>query len=186
MSETDSITDAIQASLTNFTQRLEKVSSDQFNEMRKCSFFDPIPSNYLAEIAQESEVKTLAAGEHITTEGDTMDAFHVLMYGTATVYFNNKVVGTIHSGECIGEGTFFGNEIFKRSATVITDGEAIVVEIRKSVVDKLEGDLKSYMDKALLLALFRKLQAANKKIGELLMEKDAYQSPSTIQISIPS
>ena len=171
MSETDSITDAIQASLTNFTQRLVEVSSDQFNEMRRCSFFDPIPSDCLAQIANESEVRTFSAGERITTEGDTMDAFHVLMYGTATAYFKGKVVGTIHSGECIGEGTFFGNEKFTRSATVITDGEVIVVEIRKTVVDKMEGEVKVYMDKALLLALFKKLQAANKKIEELLRDK---------------
>ena len=185
MSETDSITNAIQASLANFTQRIEEVSSDQFNEMRKCSFFDPIPSNCLMEIAKEAEVKTLAAGKHITNEGDKMDAFHVLMYGTATVYVNNKVVGNIHSGECIGEGTFFGNEMFKRSATVITDGEAIVVEIRKTVVDKMEGEIKSYMDKALLLALFNKLQAANKKIAELLREKENYKPLPAIPISIP-
>ena len=184
MSETDNITDAIQASLANFTQRIDKVSSDQFNEMRKCSFFDPIPSECLAQIAKDAEVKTLAPGARITTEGDTMNAFHVLMYGTATVYANNKVVGTIHSGECIGEGTFFGNEMFKRSATVITDGEAIVVEIRKTVVDKMEGEVKSYMDKALLLALFKKLQAANKKIGDLLREKEIYQTREPIPISL--
>lgn len=171
MNETDSITDAIQTSLVNFTQRLEEVSSDQFNEMRRCSFFDPIPSEYLAQIARESEVKTLAKGERIFTEGDTMDAFHVIMYGTATAYVHNKAVGTIRSGECIGEGTFFGNKNLTRSATVITDGEVIVVEIRKSVVDKMEGQVKTYMDKSLLLALFKKLQAANKKIEDLLQDK---------------
>jgi len=171
MSETDSITDAIQASLASFTQRIEEVSSDQFNEMRKCSFFDPVPSNCLAEIAKESEVKTLTAGQRITTEGDTMDSFHVLMYGSATAYVHNKVVGIIRSGECIGEGTFFGIENLKRSATVITDGEVIVVEIKKSVVGRMEGEVRSYMDKALLLALYKKLQAANKKIEELLRDK---------------
>ncbi len=184
MSETDSITDAIQASLANFTLQIEKVSSDQFNEMRKCSFFDPIPSECLSEIAKISEVRTLAAGERITTEGDTMDAFHVLMYGTATATVKNKEVGKIRSGECIGEGTFFGNQMFTRSATVITDGEAIVVEIRKTVVDKMEGQIKAYMDKALLLALFKKLQAANKKIEELLRDKEMQQNRPAIPIFI--
>jgi len=186
MSQTDNITDAIQASLANFTQRLDEISSQQFKEMRKCSFFDPIPSECLAQIAKESEVKTFSAGKRLTTEGDTMDSFHVIMYGTATAYVNNKVVGSIRSGECIGEGTFFGNENFKRSATVITDGEAIVVEIRKTVVDKMEGEVKSYMDRALLLALFKKLQAANKKIEELLRDKELQQSRQPIPISIPT
>jgi len=184
MSETDNITDAINASLANFTQRIEDVSNHQFNEMRKCSFFDPIPSECLAEIANESEVKTIAKGARITTEGDTMDAFHVIMYGTATAYVRNKVVGVIRSGECIGEGTFFGNEKYTRSATVITDGEVIVVEIKKSIVDKMEGEVKSFMDRALLLALFKKLQAANKKIEELLQDKENYQNRQTIPIFI--
>ena len=185
MSETDNITDAIQASLTNFTQRLEEISSDSFSEMRKCSFFDPIPSECLARDRQGSEIRTFAVGEHITTEGDTMDSFHVLMYGTATAYFNNKIVGNIRGGECIGEGTFFGNENLKRSATVITDGEVIAVEIRKTAVDKMEGEVKSYMDKALLLALFKKLQAANKKIEELMREKEIHESYQPVPISIP-
>jgi len=172
MSENDSITDAIQTSLTNFTHLFEEVSSDQFNEMRKCSFFDPIPSDCLARIAKESEIRTFAAGKRITIEGEAMNAFYVLMYGSATAHVQNKVVGTIHSGECIGEGTFFNNQNFTRSATVITDGEVIVVEIMKSVVDKMEGEVKTYMDKALLLALFKKLQAANKKIEELLRDKE--------------
>ncbi len=168
MSEHDSITAAIQKSLNNFTNLFEEVASDQFNEMRKCSFFDPVPSDCLAEIAKISEIQTLAAGARITTEGDTMDTFHVLMYGSATAYFQNKVVGTIHSGECIGEGTFFGSEKYTRSATVIADGEVILLEIRKDVVDKMEGEIKTYMDKALLHALFKKLQSANRRIQELL------------------
>ena len=171
MSENESITAAIQTSLANFTHLFDEVSSDQFNEMRKCSFFDPIPSDCLASIAKESEIKTFAAGKRITTEGEAMNAFYVLMYGSATAYFQNKVVGSIRSGECIGEGTFFGNQNFTRTATVITDGEVIVAEIRKDVVDRMEGEVKTYMDKALLLALFKKLQAANQKIEELLRDK---------------
>jgi len=168
MSKNESITAAIETSLNNFTHLFEEVASDQFNEMRKCSFFDPIPSDCLARIAKQAEIRTFAAGEHITTEGDAMDVFHVLMYGSATAYFQNKVVGTIHSGDCIGEGSFFGNEKLTQSATVIPDGEVIVAEIKKHVVGSLEGEDKTYMDKALLLALFKKLQAANRKIEELL------------------
>ena len=168
MNEPDNISDAIQASLTSFTRQFEEVSSDQFNEMRKCSFFDPVPSDYLARIAMESEIKRLGPGEYITREGDPMKAFHVLMYGTAKVYADNLEVGIIHSGECIGEGTFFGDMGMSRSATVITDSDAIVLEISKSAVDRMEGEAKAYMSKALLIALFKKLQAANKRIEDLL------------------
>ncbi|HLP99038.1 MAG TPA: cyclic nucleotide-binding domain-containing protein [Sideroxyarcus sp.] len=160
--------DAIQASLANFTKRLDEVSTNRFNEMRKCSFFDPIPSEWLTPVAQIAEIKTFAAGDQITAEGDEMDTFYMIMFGTATAYYNHKVVGTIRSGECIGEAMFFANENLSRSATVIADNEVITTVIKKDRINELHGDAKTYLDKALLLALFKKLQSANRKIEELL------------------
>ena len=160
--------DAIQASLASFTKRLDDVSADRFNELRKCSFFDPIPSELLSPISEQTGIKTFSAGDCLTSEGDDMDAFYVVLFGTATVYYNRKVVGTIRSGECIGEGMFFANESLSRSATVIADGQVIAAEIKNTGVDLLHGEAKAYLDKALLLALFRKLQGANRKIEELL------------------
>lgn len=160
--------DAIQASLANFTRRLDEVSSNRSLELRKCSFFDPIPSEWLTPVAEQTGISTFAAGEKLTTEGDAMDTFYVILFGTATAYFNNKVVGSIRSGECIGEGMFFSNENNSRSATVVADGQVIAAEIRRSGLEQLQGEAKAYMDKALLLALFRKLQGANRKIESLL------------------
>jgi CRP-like cAMP-binding protein len=160
--------DAIQASLASFTKRLDEVSIDRFNELRKCSFFDPIPSEWLTPVSEQSDIRTFSAGDCLTSEGDAMDTFYVVLYGTATVYYNKKIVGTIRSGECIGEGMYFANENISRSATVVADGQVIAAEIKKIGIDRLQGDTKAYMDKALLLALFKKLQGANRKIEELL------------------
>jgi CRP-like cAMP-binding protein len=160
--------DAIQASLASFTKRLDEVSTDRFNELRKCSFFDPIPSDWLRPISDQADVRTLPPGTRITTEGESMSAFYVILFGSATVYFNKKIVGTIRSGECIGEGVFFSSENLSRSATVITDNQVIAAEIKKTGIDRLQGESKAYMDKALLLALFKKLQGANRKIEELM------------------
>jgi CRP-like cAMP-binding protein len=160
--------DAIQASLASFTKRLDEASSDRFNELRKCSFFDPIPSEFLTPIAGEAEIKTFAKGTALTTEGESMSSLYVILFGTATAYFKTKEVGVIRSGECIGEGVFFTNEMMERSATVIADSQVVVAEIRKNSLDKIHGEAKDYIDKALLLALFKKLQGANRKIEELL------------------
>ncbi len=160
--------DAIQASLASFTKRLDEVSNDRFNELRKCSFFDPIPSEWLKPIAEQTVIRTFSAGDYLTTEGDEMNTFFVFLFGTATVYYNKKIVGTIRSGECIGEGMFFANENLSRSATVVADNQVIAAEIKKTGIDVLRGESKAYLDKALLLALFKKLQGANRKIEELL------------------
>lgn len=160
--------DAVQTSLASFTRRLDEVSSDRFNTLRKCSFFDPIPSEWLTPVSEQTDILTFSAGDCITEEGEDMNVFYVVLFGTATVYHNKKVVGTIRSGECIGESMFFADENISRSATVIADGQVIAAEIKKTGVDRLHGDAKAYLDKALLMALFKKLQRANRKIEELL------------------
>ena len=160
--------DAIQASLASFTKRLDEVSTDRFNELRKCSFFDPIPSNLLRTISDLADIRTFAPGARITVEGADMSAFYVILFGMTKVYFNNKNVGTIRSGECIGEGMFFANENLLRCATVIADGQVIAAEIKKAGIDRMQAEARTYMDKALLIALFKKLQGANRKIEELL------------------
>ena len=160
--------DAIQASLASFTKRLDEVSNDRFNELRKCSFFDPVPSEWLKPISEQADLRTFSAGDCLTREGEDMNAFYVVLFGTATVYYNKKIVGTIHSGECLGEGMFFSNENISRSATVVADVQVIAAEIKKNGIDLLRGDTKGYLDKALLLALFKKLQGTNRRIEELL------------------
>lgn len=160
--------DAIQASLASYTQRLDDVATDSFHEIRKCSFFDPIPSEQLRPIAELATIHTFVQGDQLTLEGEEISSFFVILFGRASVHVRDNEVAVIHSGECIGESTFFAGEAASRSATVIAEGEVIAAEIKKSDIGKLTPESRSYMDKALLNALFRKLQQANRKIEELL------------------
>ena len=168
MSEQFNLDNAIQASLANFTKQIDQMSSDKFNEMRKCSFFDPIPSDWLKEIAKDAQIVTFASGREIINGSNTKGDFYVILFGSATAYVNQTAVGTIRSGECLGESTFFPDKSITRTAIVIADSEVIAVEIPKSAVTQFEGTLKMYIDKALLLALYNKLQRANLKIDQLL------------------
>ncbi len=160
--------EAIQASLASFTKRLEEVSTDRFNELRKCSFFDAIPSEWLTSISDQTEIRTFAVGEKITAENDSMNSFYVILFGSTTALYKQKMVGKIRSGECIGEAMFFGKENLVRSATVVADGQVIVAEIKKSGIERFQSNTMVYMHRALLLALFAKLQAANRTIAELM------------------
>lgn len=161
--------DNIETSLASFINYLED-GSRRLAELRKCSFFDPIPSEYLESISRLTKIRTFSAGVSITREGDATNTFYVVLFGTTTVYCNKKQVGKIVCGECIGEGTFFNNEKISRSATVIADGQVVVAELDKTGVEILHCDdrARDYMDKALLIALFKKLQGANQRIQDLL------------------
>ena len=100
-----------------------------------------------------------------------MKAFYVILYGTAEAFRNGKLVGTIETGDCFGEAIFFTDGTITTSATVIADDKIIVAEFSQTAIDALQSDthVMVSMDKALLLALFKKLKGANQKIERLLL-----------------
>lgn len=164
MNDFEKINDDILNSLSSFTKQVDADSADRFNKMRECSFFDPVPSEYLLEIASRSRIVRFAAKEKIITEQDVIRPFYVLIYGSATAYFDRRMVGHILSGECLGESAFFTKEAPTRSAAVLADGEVIALEMGQLDIEGISDATRMFMDKALLLALFKKLQAANKHI----------------------
>lgn len=167
--------DAIEASYATFAKLIAEDSTVRFNALRKCCFFNPVPDEWLRHISELAKIRTYSSDDCLTSEGGDMNAFYVILLGTANAYRNDKLVGTISTGECIGEGMFFANENLTRSATVFADFRIIAAEFDKPGIDSLNVDTeaKAYMDKALLLALFKKLQGANRKIEELLRDDGA-------------
>lgn len=172
MTESEEI-QAIEESLSSFTRRIDESASERFNELRKCSFFDPIPGDHLRLISAQSDIRTFSDGQCITAEGDSMNSFYVILFGATNVYCNHKLVGTVNSGDCIGEGTFFASPGQLRSATVAAAGQVITAEIPRDGIDRILSDpqTSAYMNKALLRALFKKLQGANQKIQTLMQDQ---------------
>ncbi|GEM_PF-852727 len=167
MTDTDHSNEDIQKSLESFTMHFDAFISDQFSEMRHCSFFDPVPDDVLAKLVNVTHMITFKSGDKIITEGDVMRSFYVILFGSVTVYVKKKKVGTILAGDCMGEGAFFAQQAQTRLASVVADGEVILLEISKISIDAIEEGVQKYLNKALLIALFKKLQLANGKINQL-------------------
>jgi CRP-like cAMP-binding protein len=160
----------IQASLMRFTRRIDEIYTDCFTQLRNCSFFDSIPSEYLALISEHTEIRACDAGDVIAVEGDGAAGFYVILSGETRIFHNNQMVGVVCAGECVGEGVFLASENVRRSATVVAANKMVVAEIKSAGIERLYHDehLRAYMDKALMFALFKKLQGANRKIEQLL------------------
>lgn len=181
---TDTINAEIQKSLDNFTRHFAAFISDQYSEMRNCSFFAAVPDEALARLVNVSNMITFKAGDRIITEGDAMSSFYVILFGSAAVYVKKKKVATIIGGECMGEATFFARETQTRSASVVADGEVILLEITKNKIDAIDEATQKYLNKALLLAMFKKLQAANNKINELTCENERLNHAHLIELNM--
>jgi len=163
--------DTIEDNFANYAKLLAEDPDARFKALRGCSFFDPVPDAWLKRISEMARIQTFYSDVCLTSQDDEMKAFYVILQGTAEAFRNGKLVGTIDTGECFGEGIFFADGTITTSATVIADYKIIAAEFSKTVVEKLQADTEAMvsMDKALLLALFKKLQRANHKIEKLML-----------------
>lgn len=164
--------DAIDDHFASHARLLTDDPAARYGALRSCSFFQPVPDEWLQRISQTALIRTFHSDVCITSQDDGMKAFYVILYGTAEAYRNGKVVGTIETGDCFGEGIFFTDGTLTTSATVIADDKIIAAEFSKPVIEALQSDpqVMVSMDKALLLALFKKLKGANQKIERLMLK----------------
>jgi len=167
MDEFDNIEDHFAA----YARQLADDPSARYGALRNCSFFDPVSDDWLQRMSEMAQVKTFHSDVCVTTQDEEMKAFYVILYGSAEAFRNGKQVGTIATGDCFGEGIFFADGNITTSATVIADDKFIAAEFSKAVVEEMQRDPRAMvsMNKALLLALFKKLKAANEKIERLML-----------------
>lgn len=154
-----------------YARQLTEDPAARLGALRECSFFGPVPDEWLQRLSGIAQVRTFHSDVSITSQDEEMKAFYVILYGSAEAFRNGKVVGTIETGDCFGEGIFFADGSMATSATVIADDRLIAAEFSKSVVEEMLADPHAMvsMNKALLLALFKKLKAANQKIERLML-----------------
>jgi CRP-like cAMP-binding protein len=154
-----------------YARQLMEDGSARLGALRECSFFQPVPDEWLRRIAEMAQIRTFHSDVCVTSQDDEMKAFYVILYGAAEAFHNGKLVGTIETGDCFGEGIFFTDGTVTTSATVIADDKIIAAEFSKAAIDALRADPHAMvsMDKALLLALFKKLKGANEKIERLML-----------------
>ncbi len=167
MNEFDTIDD-------HFASQARQLLEDpqaRFDALRNCSFFQPVPGEWLQRISDMAQIKTFEPDACITSQDEDMKAFYVILHGAAEAFRNGKLVGTIETGDCFGEGIFFTDGTITTSATVIAEDKIIAAEFSKTVIEALQSDPHAMvsMDKALLLALFKKLKGANQKIERLML-----------------
>ena len=167
MNEFDTINDLF----AGYAKLLLEDPSARLGALRNCTFFKPVSDEWLQGFAEMAQIKTFDSNVRITSQDEKTEAFYVILYGAAEAFRNGKLVGTIESGDCFGEGIFFTDGTLTTSATVIAEDKIIAAEFSQPVIEALQADpqVMVSLDKALLLALFKKLKGANQKIERLML-----------------
>lgn len=93
---------------------------------------EPLPPEFLAELAQRGEVRVFARGENVISEGECADHLYVLVSGELKVYTQDEkgrelVYNVLKAGELFGE-LFLDGQVRSASVKALAESHCIVVD----------------------------------------------------------
>lgn len=119
--------------MDNVTRRL--VIVERVGLLRGVDFFGGVPGHVLAEIAEAASEIELGDGQVLIEQGDEGDALYVVASGHLAIDRGTRRIDELEPGSVVGEFAALVPE--PRSATVSALEPALVLEVRKTVLDEL-------------------------------------------------
>ncbi len=139
--------------------------TEKFDRLRRLSFFRDFGDVQIWETLRLSAWKTLEPGLQVIKEGDLGDSFYILTQGEVSVTREGSVLAILRPGDCFGEMIYFENPTAKRSTTITTLTQSVVMEIKAQALVRATSDCQVMFIKAFLRILIERLGAANARLA---------------------
>jgi serine/threonine protein kinase len=130
----------------------------KFNILKTLHFFRNFSDVELWEVLRISKWHTFPAGKRLLREGKIGHSFFILATGNARIMKNESLLGMIESGQCFGEMSYIRSEEKKRSASVISNSNVMVIKIIADALQESTGQLQTKFNKELLRTLAERLE----------------------------
>ena len=130
-------------------------NNDVIEYVQNVSFFSEFSKQQVRELMSASEMVQVKGDDRIVEEGDIDDCFYIVLSGTTVVIRGGKKVASITVGECFGEMAYIGGR--PRSATVIADGDCILMRINGALLDRAPAKIQLLFFKRFALTLVNRL-----------------------------
>jgi CRP-like cAMP-binding protein len=134
--------------------------NDLVAHLAEVPMFSHCSKRDLQEVARNLEVIDLPQGARIVSQGETGNAFFVLLDGTAVVRRNGRKVGEIQAGQYFGELAIL--DPAPRNADVVAQSAVTVARLFVGPFRKMLHDVPS-MNERLLAGLARRLREADRR-----------------------
>ena len=151
------------ADLTRVFQKLrsQQAAIDQrerFDILRRLRFFHDFSHSEIWEVLRASDWREWPADEEIVREGEADDRFYIIVAGNVHVVHNGKKIGMLGAGECFGETSYVHNA--KRTATIRSDGEVIVLRVSSTLLEQVSSSTQLRFVRVFLQNMIERLQRA--------------------------
>ncbi|MCA8967417.1 MAG: protein kinase, partial [Planctomycetes bacterium] len=133
-------------------------------QVRPLEFFAGFGDDEMLEVLRAGLWQRFASGEAIVVEGESTDAFYVLVEGEARVWRNRRLLDTLVPGNSFGELGFLLHA--PRSATIIARGTVTVLKLRAGVIDHTSAGCQIKLQRAFLHTMATRLQRVMDTLAE--------------------
>lgn len=120
---------------------LEKIESEdalraKFDSLHGLGFFREFSDADIWSLVRASNWDTYPPGHVIIEEGESDNAFYILLAGQADIRKHGRVIETLKEGDCFGEMGFLS--AIQRTATVTARTDVSLIRVNKSTLDRAE------------------------------------------------
>jgi len=169
----DEFSDAL-ANMFGNLQKPEEIvpETEKFNILRNLEFFKPFPDVDLWQVLRISTWVRHAAGSPVVREGEVGTEFYILATGEVKITKQDKLLNILRAGECFGEMAYLGRRAFQRTASVTAVNDITVIEISAEALAQATEGCKHAFNAAFLELLVGRLEAANSRLSQLLLDRN--------------
>jgi serine/threonine protein kinase len=148
----------------------EKVvtDSEKFNSLRALAFFEEFSEVELWEVLRVSEWRKLPAGKVLVKEGDIGNSFFIIANGEVCVTKLQKLLSTLRKGDCFGEMAYIEQAKSRRSATITSATEVMLIKIGADPLTQASDNLQLKFNRTFLKILVRRLASSNAELASLV------------------
>ncbi len=158
----------------NNLQKPEEIvpETEKFSILRGLEFFSSFQDVDLWQVLRISNWVRHTPNSPVIREGEVGTGFFILAMGEVKVTKQGKLLNILKAGECFGEMAYLGKRAFERSASVIAVSDITVIEISAEALAQATEGCKHAFNAAFLELLVSRLEAANTRLSQLLLDRN--------------
>ena len=162
------------ANTFNNLQKPEEVvpEAEKFNTLRRLEFFRTFNDVDLWQVLRISNWARYSPNSSVIKEGDVGTAFYVIAAGEVKVTKQGKLLNILRTGECFGEMAYLGKRLYQRTASVISVNDITIIEVGADSLAQATESCKHAFNAAFLELLVGRLEAANSRLSQLLLDRN--------------
>jgi len=130
----------------------------KFNLLRRLAFFKGFSDEALWEVLKIAKWGKYPAEKTLLKEGKPGSSMYIVASGKARILKNGVVLGIIGEGDCFGEMSYIRGEETRRSASVVSDTDIIIIRLNADAIQKVPEQVEGLLKTVLLKIMADRLE----------------------------